>query len=544
MISATGIFYNVDARVKLQEKIKAAHKEWGLTFDNVPDLISIIGPDLRIRRLNRALASKLGRPPHEIIGRHCHEIFHDQSSPPDYCPLAKNRKITVPVEYIMKDSILEGSFHVIMSPLHDSKGDFVGCVNVARDVSSQIESHEKLRSAHQEITQLVDSIPTILINIGSSNLIKRWNKSAERLFGLSEEQVVQRQLEDLDLKWEWAKIDPLISQCRDTLRMTRSEDISFQYGSNGKQGFLQATFNPIPSPGEGPPGVLMLATDVTEKKALESQLMNAQKLESIGQLAAGIAHEINTPTQYVGDNAQFLQEAFSDLMALFGQFDAYFEASKAGSDTSSMVPTLEETREEADFEYLAEEIPSAIDQTLEGVHRISEIVRSMKEFSHPGTDQKTSVDLNCALGTTLTVARNEWKYVAELETDFDPNLPSVACYPGEINQVFLNIIVNAAHAIAGGAQGESDDTKGSIRVATRSLENAVEIRISDTGAGIPAEIQHRIFDPFFTTKEVGKGTGQGLAIAHSVVTEKHNGSLTFETRVGQGTTFILTLPLA
>jgi two-component system, NtrC family, sensor kinase len=197
--------------------------------------------------------------------------------------------------------------------------------------------------------------------------------------------------------------------------------------------------------------------------------------------------------------------------------------------------------EAADIAYLWEEIPKTIDQSLEGVRRVEKIVRAMKDFSHPGSDEKTAVDINKILESTITVCRNEWKYVAEMETDFAPGLPLIPCFAGEVSQVFLNIIVNGAHAIGDVTEGGSKG-KGKISIRTGTVENGVQIRISDTGGGIPTEIQERVFDHFFTTKALGKGTGQGLAIAHRVVIDKHQGSLFFETEKGRGTTFVIELP--
>jgi signal transduction histidine kinase len=192
--------------------------------------------------------------------------------------------------------------------------------------------------------------------------------------------------------------------------------------------------------------------------------------------------------------------------------------------------------------YLAEEIPKAIEQSLEGIERISKIVRSMKEFSHPGTYDKVAIDINRAIENTVTVARSEWKYVAEMMTEYDPSLPLVPCLPGDFNQVILNLIINATHAVSD-IVGDGSKGKGAIKVSTHHQGNWAEIRISDTGPGIPEEIRSKIFDPFFTTKEVGKGTGQGLAISHSVIVDKHKGTLDFETEAGKGTTFIIRLPI-
>lgn len=279
-----------------------------------------------------------------------------------------------------------------------------------------------------------------------------------------------------------------------------------------------------------------------KRQQVEVQLRHAQKLESIGQLAAGIAHEINTPTQFIGDNARFLQDAFIDLKGVIDEYNVLLETAKETAIIPEVVTKTEETLKAADLAYLLDEVPKAIEQTLAGVERVSKIVRAMKEFSHPGTDEMTSIDLNHAIESTVTVCRNEWKYVAELKMDLDPQLPPIPCLPGELNQVILNLVVNAAHAISDRIKGATDQ-KGIITILTRGAGAWVEIRVGDTGTGIPEHARDRIFDPFFTTKSVGKGTGQGLAIARSVVVDKHGGTIDFETELGYGTTFIIRLPI-
>jgi len=275
---------------------------------------------------------------------------------------------------------------------------------------------------------------------------------------------------------------------------------------------------------------------------LERALSQTRKLESVGRLAAGIAHEISTPTQYVGDNIEFLQIAYDSIVSPMGMFRQILDAAAAGSVAPELLSEANELAKNANLEYLMSQIPRAIEQSLEGVERISSIVQAMKEFSHPGAAEKTLADLNQCIRSTVTVSRNEWKYVADLDTDLDGALPPVCCLPGELNQVFLNLIVNAAHAI-GDVVGDGAERKGKIVVSTRRDGDWVEVRIADTGPGIPEEIRERIFDPFFTTKEVGRGTGQGLAIAHNVVVDKHGGTVTFESKTGAGTTFIIRLPI-
>jgi PAS domain S-box-containing protein len=296
-------------------------------------------------------------------------------------------------------------------------------------------------------------------------------------------------------------------------------------------------------------GTIWMFEDMTDRKKaeqarhdMEVKLRYSQKLECIGQLAAGIAHEINTPMQYIGDNTRFLQDAFADLCRVVGAIEDLPRQGHGSSGLAELLVPIDAALRAADVEFLVTEIPKAIDQSLQGVDRVTTIVRAMKEFSHPGSGQKTAVDLNHAIESTLTVARNEYKYVADLETDFDPNLPPVPCLPGEFNQVILNLIVNAAHAITD-VVGKGGERKGRITVRSRLEGDWVEVRVEDTGAGIPEGVRDRIFEPFFTTKPMGLGSGQGLAIAHSVIVEKHAGTLAFETRVGHGTVFIIRLPL-
>jgi PAS domain S-box-containing protein len=281
------------------------------------------------------------------------------------------------------------------------------------------------------------------------------------------------------------------------------------------------------------------ARDISERRALESQLRQAQKLEGIGQLAAGIAHEINTPTQFVTDNLTFMQESWKSAYALLQRYRMAIREVETALPPGA-VAALREAEQGCDLEFIANEVPKAIDQSLDGARRVAKIVRAMKEFSHPDAAEKTATDLNRAIESTISVARNEWKYVSDVVTEFDDSMPAVVCYPGDINQVVLNLIVNAAHAIkARVKEGE----KGKITVRTRHEDDFAEISVADTGTGIPAGIQGKVFDPFFTTKDVGKGTGQGLSFSYSVVVKKHGGKIWFDTEPGTGTTFFVRLPI-
>jgi signal transduction histidine kinase len=282
---------------------------------------------------------------------------------------------------------------------------------------------------------------------------------------------------------------------------------------------------------------------MAEREQMEFELRLAQKLEAVGQLAAGMAHEINTPIQFVGDTVRFLDDAFSEVQGLVDNYRAALAAAVDGRPPAELARIVAEAEEEADLEYLQERIPIALKRASDGLDRVSTIVRAMREFAHPPTMEMAPADLNAAIENTLIVAANEYRYLAELETDL-AELPPVYCNIGDINQVLLNLIVNASHAIAdaNGSAGATD-AKGTIRVGTRIDGDDVLITVADTGCGIPDDVSSRIFDPFFTTKDVGRGTGQGLAISRTIVNEKHGGSLTFQTARGEGTTFELRLPL-
>ena len=286
-----------------------------------------------------------------------------------------------------------------------------------------------------------------------------------------------------------------------------------------------------------------ITIDITRQHQLEHELQHAQKLESVGRLAAGLAHEINTPIQFVGDSVDFMSQSIEDVMSVLAKQQALCGAVLAGMPLEELEPLARAAEEEgdvADLAYLSSELPVAAKRALDGIERVASIVRSMKVFAHPDKAEMAAVDLNQAVEATLTIARNEYRYVANVETDFG-ELPPVTCYAGEINQVMLNVIVNAAHAI--GDIHAQTGCRGKITVKTRAFTEYVEIAIQDTGGGIPAEVRERIFDPFFTTKAVGKGTGQGLPLARSVVVERHQGQLTFDTIVGVGTTFYIRLPI-
>jgi len=409
------------------------------------------------------------------------------------------------------------------------------------DITERKSTQEALRRAHEEAELFINAVPSILIGINRDSRIKRWNLEAAKVFGLVKAEVIGKSLSECGIHWVRSDMQAEIDSWCAGREMRRVEALPFVI--DGETRFLGLTLNWICAPEERIDELLIIGSDVTDREILGQQLRQAQKLEAIGQLAAGIAHEINTPTQYVGDNTRFLQESwhsFNELLAIAREMRQLAAPGPISPQTLQRFDTLAQA---ADFEYLQTEIPRAIEQSLDGIERVAKIVRAMKDFSHPGSEEKRSIDINQAIETTITVARNEWKYVSDVETHFDSNLPLVSCHAGEFNQVILNLLINAAQAIAE-AREDGSQGKGKIVVSTMRDQDWAEISISDTGAGIPEAVRSRVFEPFFTTKPVGKGTGQGLALAHTAVVRRHGGKIWFDSELGKGTTFYIRMPLA
>jgi PAS domain S-box-containing protein len=282
-----------------------------------------------------------------------------------------------------------------------------------------------------------------------------------------------------------------------------------------------------------------LLEQMRQRERMAIDLRLAQKLESVGRLAAGLAHEINTPIQYVTDSVYFLRTSFEELQSLYDAARDLLRRSAATPEFASELHALVEREAQWDMEFMHAEIPRAFERTLEGAARVASIVRAMKEYAYPDAVEQCAADLNHALETTLTVARNEYKYAAAVQTDFG-QIPAVICNVGELNQVFLNLIVNAAHAIIDSGR---DASSGLIRIKTGLSGAEAFVEITDNGCGIPAKNIEQIFDPFFTTKEVGRGTGPGLSIARAIVVDKHAGHIDVTSKPGEGTCFRIRVPL-
>ena len=390
----------------------------------------------------------------------------------------------------------------------------------------------ELERSHRFLEEVHRTIPGAFIVFNDGGEILSASAATGKLLGYGDSELEGEELSSL--LEDAASLNPSEWDVEDVFR----SEVSFRSRDGGSVPvWLSASAGP--RVGDQSAWYMIIGQDLRERRELELQLRHTQKLESLGQLAAGIAHEINTPVQFVGSSIVFLEEGFEALAGLLQSYEALLEACAA--DKPELGEQVAALREDADIDFVLEETPKAIHRCSDGLGRVASIVKAFKSFSHPGKTETAPADLNAAIQDTLVIATNEYKYVAALETEFG-ELPPVPCCIGDINQVVLNLVVNGAHAIRAKQEASNDSAPGTIRLRTLHDGDRVVVSVSDSGDGVPAEIQHRIFEPFFTTKGVGEGTGQGLALAHKVM-HQHGGSIRFETTPDEGTTFFLELPL-
>jgi PAS domain S-box-containing protein len=375
---------------------------------------------------------------------------------------------------------------------------------------------------------VVENSPDALILTSEQAQIRFVNPAAEKLLGRSAPELFGTDLHLLLHPDDVAATLEAPSAVAQTCRIRGREDQAW----NETEAVVEYV-----TEHDGSRSIIFNARDVSERRRLEMELRHAQKLESVGRLAAGVAHEINTPIQFIGDNVRFIEETFEGVGKVIEAYQKGLDEMRSTPTLGGTVTEIEGVIEKADLEYLMEEAPKAIGQAIEGVDQVARIVRAMKAFGHPGSQDKQPADLNDAINNTLVVAQNEIKFIAEVTTDLG-ELPMVPCHVGDINQTMLNLVINAAHAIEAADRG-----RGTIHVTTRVEDDQAVIEVADTGTGVPAEIADKLFDPFFTTKELGAGTGQGLALVRTLVVDRHGGKIDFTTELGVGTMFSVRLPL-
>lgn len=538
---------DVSKRKQAEQALRESEVRLRAITDSAQDAIIMLDHNGAISFWNPAAEAILGYPADEVIGRNLHNLIAPErfraahhAAFPEFQKTGRGAAVGRTLELAARR---RDGYEITVS-LSLSAVNLHGqwhAVGVLRDITQRRNVEEALEREHAAKAQLLAAIPSILVGVNHCGFVVEWNRAAAAAFGVAASDAVGVSLEQCLEPREWAALLEGVATCCTTGQSQRFKELRFTH-PDGREGFLDLTISPIADERDQLAGCLIVGEDITERRELELQLRQSQRLESVGQLAAGIAHEINTPTQFVSDNVRFLRSVFPKVRDVLDAARQVAEAAGADVAPGDPVARLQATVKAAKLDYLLEQIPEALSDSLEGLERTTKIVRAMKDFAHPGQQSMAPADLNKAIESTVTVARNEWKYVADMKLELDPSLPPVTCLLGDLNQVVLNLVVNAAHAIKD-VVGDGGKGKGTITVSSAVVGDQVEIRVRDTGTGIAPEHREKIFNHFFTTKGVGKGTGQGLAIARRVIVEKHGGTLTFETETGRGTTFIIRLPI-
>lgn len=528
-------------RKRAEEDLLESAERFRATFEQAAVGMCHMLPDGTFLRVNEQFCRMLGHSREELAGRTlsqvtCPDDLNTAGEALDSILSGRSETHTVEKRLCRKDGKTVWAL-VTLSPAREASGNIAYIISVIQDVTRSHRAAEELRENEVTLRNILNGIRAAIFIIDpEAKTILEANAIAEQLVGIPGAELVGRSC--CSLEWQDKRGKEIAGKCRLREGGMVDEEMRLKK-ADGRVVPIMKTV--IPGMRRGRPVMFEIVFDVSERKALERQLSIAQKLESVGELAAGVAHEINTPIQYIGDNLHYLQSAYADLRGILDAALAAMNLPAVRGVAEEAAAGVDRLCAEADLDFLAEEVPKSLDQSLEGVERVASIVRAMKKFAHPGGEEKTAVDINKAVETTILVARNEWKYVAEVVTDLDPDLPPVHCLPGDFNQVILNVLINAAHAVGDVVRDTAD--KGRITITTRREGDQVRLSIADSGTGIPEADREKIFDPFFTTKEVGRGTGQGLAIVHDIVVEKHDGAIDLESEVGRGTTFHIRIPI-
>ncbi len=520
--------------ITLRKRNEETLRQLSTAVEQSPVSVVITDSKGNITYVNQKFTDITGYAAEEVLGKNPRILKSGMTSPELYRNLWSTIKQGREWRGEMCNRRKNGEFYweaAKIQPITDAKGAITHYLAVKEDISERKRTERELRLTKSSIEFASDAVHWA----DSEGRIVYANEAACRSLGRTREELLTLSLQE---------VDPIVRGGGDWRqfwqRLKSQGSMTFESENETKLGKLfpvEVTANYVEF--DGQEYSFAFVRDISARREMEAELRQAHKLEGIGQLAAGIAHEINTPIQFVSDNLTFLRDSWRSLHQLLELYRGALR-SHGGALSPAVAASLDQAERNLDLDFLLAEGPHAIEQSLDGAQRVAKIVRAMKEFSHPDSAEKTGTNLNQAIESTITVARNEWKYVAEVKTEFDETLPRVVCYAGDINQVILNVLVNASHAIK---EKIKEGDKGLITVRTATRGDFAEIAVTDTGTGIPEAIRTRIFDPFFTTKEVGKGTGQGLSLAHTLIVKKHSGKIWFETELGRGTTFFIQLPI-
>lgn len=531
--------HNLESQVDHRTKeLRAQERDQRMLLENIPIRVFYKDKQSAYVACSSVFANDFGLQIHQVKGKQDRDLlpaeiadkYHRNDSSIMQKGLIQEHK----GEYRTINETIQ--IHSIKAPMRNDQGEVIGLLGIFWDVTEQVAAQKALEASEARFRTLFQGSKSIQLLLNPKDgMIIDANKAAEQFYGYPRETLLAMSMD---------KINTLPSQELEAKleRVKRKEQDHFTFRhqlAGGEIRDVEVHAGPIEFLGRTL--VYSIVHDITDRIQMELELRQAQKLESVGQLAAGIAHEINSPIQFIGDNLEFIQDTATELIELTTLHQTLLAKALTHTIDDALLTEQKSALADADLDYLQEELPAAIKQALEGTDRVTSLVRAMKEFSHPGATDMAEADINRAIGSTITMTGNEWKYSADLHTDLDPDLPPVPCLIGEFNQVILNLILNARDAIVE-RLGEGSTEKGNIAISTTRNDDFVEIKVSDNGNGMPSDVQSHIFDPFYTTKEVGKGSGQGLAISHSIIVGKHQGELLCQSEPGQGTTFTIRLP--
>ena len=402
------------------------------------------------------------------------------------------------------------------------KGQRVEIETAGRELAEKVE---QLKKSEKRQKLIFEGSPVGMILVNTERKVVEINSATLAMIRRTSEEVIGRFCHEVFCPDE--RDNCLRFDKEDTMNSSERTIID----SRGKR--VPVLKKVIPIEIEGETFLLEGFVDISERKALEAQLIHSEKMASIGQLAAGVAHEINNPTGFVASNLNTLSEYTGDVAAVLkecGHLLSLCEELDGGTGESAR--RAQELWKESDLDYVLEDLGNLIKESIEGTDRIRKIVGDLKDFSRTDKHEAEEININEAIDKTLNVAWNEIKYKAEVVKEYG-DLPYITCLAGQIDQAILNILVNAAQAMK---------EKGTITIRTYVKDENVCVEISDTGVGIPPDIQKKMFDPFFTTKPVGEGTGLGLNITYNII-RQHNGDIAVHSKPGEGTTFTISLPI-
>lgn len=507
-------------------------------LDTLSDLVIVVDSDEVVAYANAAVEGVFGVPRHQVHGASLDRFVRSN----DIALVRKALHATVatgrpaaPISCRVHPADGTERWLDIVGTARFAGDELQGAVLAARDITERRAVEERLGLLESAVTRLQEAV--LILEAQPPHRVVFANAAACALTGWTMEELTTGEAPAV-LQVDSAERGVVALVAALTARQTAIEthDLTIRDGSTIG---VETSVAPVLDADGETSHIIAIMRDLTETRLLDVELRHSQKLEAMGRLSAGIAHEINTPIQFIGDNVQFLSTAFLGVVELLGHYrGALLNADRLS--WSERKTKVEEAEHAADVAYLETEVPRALQEAVEGIDRVATIVRAMKAFGHPDNAEQRAADLNEAIINTLTVARNEIKYVADVATDLG-DVPPIVCHLGDLNQVLLNLLVNAAHAI----QDKADVTgeRGTITVRTRHTSDSAVITVTDTGAGIAAEHRPYLFEPFFTTKAKGQGTGQGLALARTIIQERHGGRIEYDTEVGVGTTFTLHLPI-